>query len=849
MLLKIQLICCLAILAKAQNSIEQQPADALVNQLNFETSHKHPDDVNIFQTSHKIPRHTFLPDSDLDLLQGTMNLLPTKERPELNPVLSALINEDVMKSIEAKRAIEEKELEQIKAELEAERKQEEKAKRLSEKAAHKQPSEEVANYAALTTAAPMKKIELDEDFNTGFVDQSINLDAAGSESNKKSRIEIKKGPNGQDYEYEYVYYYEDEDDAKAAEAPAKADERGKSRYSNIERTTSAPSGNSLVSNKAKGRSSNVADVSVDEVEPERLPANTRFPNRGKNVDAQPTPALDSLENAAEKKKISVKRPSLELVDSATFNTDEKQVKATRNGDTETKSAIVIEQEQAAAAAVAAAAQAAEKKDAGDKQRRQPTVGSVEESATVKDAEDGEVVEQTTLSMQKAALDLYAILAHENFNMDMTTDTDAGITTVLPDTTDEGAMTTFINPESSSSTTSTTTTTTTEAPTTTTTTTTTTPAPGHSLYGGKRAGLNGAGRNRFKLNKGGKSETSTTTTEAPASEAPKTGKNRFSRPSIGGRTRPGGRTTTAAPAPVDEDEEVAAPKEVKPVSTGFGRGRPRNRFNLRSTTTTEKSSNADNADVNEDVAVASSTTARSLRGGRPTLGLRGRSRTTTVKPASTAEEHKDEENAGNTGDEKPAPVPVKPASRFARPGAGNRLLTRGKLARTTETPAVDDSTAESSHHNDVKGEEEGGADNTEKTAEAENKHTTSHGLNRLKSRPHLHKTESSKPKVAPAPVAPRKVNPLLAKRRLPLGHSTTETPAEEDNSTAVEESKTEEESAPAAISADAPNGDDADSAKNDGAADDAEATTKQQARGLGLLMQRRRLPLRKPGTIL
>nr|XP_036227663.1 mucin-5AC [Bactrocera oleae]XP_036227664.1 mucin-5AC [Bactrocera oleae]XP_036227665.1 mucin-5AC [Bactrocera oleae]XP_036227666.1 mucin-5AC [Bactrocera oleae] len=822
MLLKIQLICCLALLAKAQNSIEQLPGE-----INFETSHKRPDE-NDFQTSHKIPRHSFLPETDLDLLQGTMNLLPTKERPELNPVLSALINEDVMKSIEAKRAIEKEELEQIKTEIDAARKQkEEDERRVAE-----------TSYAVLTTAAPISKAELDEDFNVGFVDQAINLDAAGTD-NKKSRIEIKKGPNGQDYEYEYVYYYEDEEDAKPSEAPAKVDssERGKSRYSNIERTTAAPASNSLVSNKAKGRSSSLNDSSADDVEAERLPANTRFPSRGKNVDAQPTPAIDSLENAAEKKKISVKRPSLELVDSATFNTDEKQVKGIRNSDTETKSAIAIEQEQAAAAA------AAEKKEAEEKKRRQPTIGSDEESVTVKDAD--EEVEQTTLSMEKAALDLYAILQNENFNMDMTTDADTELTTVLPDTTnsDDEGLTTLVD-EEPSSTSTTTTTTTTEPTTTTTTTTTTTAAP--SLFGGKRPGLNSAGRNRFKLNKGGKSEASTTTTtETPAPEAPKTGKNRFSRPSIGGRARPGARTTTAAPAPAaEEDEEIAAPKEVKPVSSGFGRGRPRNRFNLRSTTTTEKPAGADAEEANEEAPI-SSTTARTLRGGRPQLSLRGRSRTTTAKPAPE-EEHKEEEAAASAAEEKPAPAPAKPASRFARPGA-NRLLPRGKVARTTEAPAADDSAADSSHHNDVKGEENG-EEGAEKATEAEAKPASHHGLNRLKTRPQLHKTENAKPNAAPAPVAARKINPLLAKRRLQLGHSTTEAPAEEDNATAAEESKTEEESAPAAASADAPAAENADSAKDE-TADEAETTTKQQARGLGLLTQRRRLPLRKPGTIL
>lgn len=41
---------------------------------------------------------------------------------------------------------------------------------------------------------------------------TINLETSPSEQKHHSRIEIKKGPNGQDYEYEYVYYYYDEDE-------------------------------------------------------------------------------------------------------------------------------------------------------------------------------------------------------------------------------------------------------------------------------------------------------------------------------------------------------------------------------------------------------------------------------------------------------------------------------------------------------------------------------------------------------------------------------------------------------------------------------------------------------------
>lgn len=53
-------------------------------------------------------------------------------------------------------------------------------------------------------------------------------------------------------------------------------------------------------------------------------------------------------------------------------------------------------------------------------------------------------------------------------------------------------------------------------------------------------------------------------------------DRFSRPSIGGRSRPGARTTTApdatSVAAPDAEEGIVVAKEVKPVSTSFARGR-------------------------------------------------------------------------------------------------------------------------------------------------------------------------------------------------------------------------------------------------------------------------------------
>jgi hypothetical protein len=56
-----------------------------------------------------------------------------------------------------------------------------------------------------------KEHEKDLDFEDSSLGDKL-LVPAGSENNKQSRIEVKKGPNGQDYEYEYVYYYYDDED-------------------------------------------------------------------------------------------------------------------------------------------------------------------------------------------------------------------------------------------------------------------------------------------------------------------------------------------------------------------------------------------------------------------------------------------------------------------------------------------------------------------------------------------------------------------------------------------------------------------------------------------------------------
>lgn len=288
-------------------------------------------------------------------------------------------------------------------------------------------------------------------------------------------------------------------------------------------------------------------------------------------------------------------------------------------------------------------------------------------------------------------------------------------------------------------------------------------------------------------------------------------------------------------------------------------------------------------------------------------MRGRSRTTTTKAPPAEDAPADEASTSDEGKAAPAAAPAAAAepsrpSRFnLHRAGGNRLLPRGKLGRagvSTEAPkeAAEDSAADSTHHNDVKGSEteagEAGGEKTEEGDAPANHAGPVSGINRLKNRPRLnalHKTDAAKPKPAAAtapaagaaaggaaaPAAGRKVNPLLAKRRLHLGGAAaatsttgecrllphvptsclisptlapspplTEAPAEEEQHSDASGEQAKEEAASAAVAADGESGD-----KELETTEAAEATTKPQARGLGLLGQRRRLPLRKPGTIL
>lgn len=303
----------------------------------------------------------------------------TRQRPELNPVLSALIGEDVAKSIEAKRHIADNSPTTIRP-----------SGHLTTTAATPPSAARGVGPSSSSSARPHQQPLLQllgEEVNDGLTDDIDGLDAAGTE-NQKSRVKVKKGPNGEDYEYEFVYYYYDDEEeaaagagAAAASASSASTERGhsrggsstaapavtaKSRYTTLDRnggggastTPATPkTGNELLASsgtshasrgthKARSNSALTAASSTTEAAAaeggateERLPQHTRFPPRGSAATtttaatAAPAAAVASADEsgaaAPASRKIPVRRPSLELVDSQSFNRDENKVSGGR----------------------------------------------------------------------------------------------------------------------------------------------------------------------------------------------------------------------------------------------------------------------------------------------------------------------------------------------------------------------------------------------------------------------------------------------------------------------------------------------------------------------------------------
>ncbi|XP_075213014.1 uncharacterized protein LOC142319523 isoform X3 [Lycorma delicatula] len=275
----------------------------------------------------------------------------------------------------------------------------------------KQTAEEKYDIVSVgNNAGKAKKVSDEGTYD--FVDTPLTdkvLTPSGT--SQASRVNVKKGPNGQDYEYEYVYYYyDDEDEAgggkgtkntfnshdgpvSSKSTTASPSIRGspttarhqtpvptepsvsannvrsrrpehtqeeepiqssanqansKQRYTTIERTrgqgdqvptTPEPASNEVLppstrgSNRFRGRQipASSGEDTVAPVSEERLPANTRFPPRSRSnhnsspSSTTPTTQTDTPITRVRGNSGSVKRPSLELVDSSSFRTHASDV--------------------------------------------------------------------------------------------------------------------------------------------------------------------------------------------------------------------------------------------------------------------------------------------------------------------------------------------------------------------------------------------------------------------------------------------------------------------------------------------------------------------------------------------
>lgn len=249
---------------------------------------------------------------------------------------------------------------------------------------------------------------------------------------------------------------------------------------------------------------------------------------------------------------------------------------------------------------------------------------------------------------------------------------------------------------------------------------------------------------------------------------------------------------------------------------------RNRFNLRgSVRTTAATLTTENSENDSPESEAPSRSARP----RPGFSARGRGRPT---PSTTAEPDAANEQPADQEDVKPTAA-VRPRLNIPKP---NRFLTRGRSPITKPTDSSAPADTESNKDEEKVKEEDDNNGEEKQTSET----TTASGLNRLKNRPRLQITKpAERPK---APALNRKPNPLLARRRPGgLGASTTavpvEDPVEKDENESGDKESDEHE---------------AENEKEIAVTELVEPVT-EAPRGLGLLGNRRRPLLRKPGTLL
>jgi len=603
--------------------------------------------------------------------------------------------------------------------------------------------------------------------------------------NKRSRIQIKKGPNGQEYEYEYVYYYydDDEEDNKSKvtnshDGPAR-NTIGRGRQSS---TTAhpEPAANEVVPStrgtRGRGRQLN-HEVPEEKVPEEKLPLNTRFPPRGRNINTtpssseeeeaktqrtrgrRPAQAQDSTADESQvsgrgRNRANVRRPSLELVDSASFNTHSSNdpaiepYKEPKARGEKLKDGPSFPQELPDGPVRFLGATPNEKMDLQELKSR---LADNEETST--DSDGVVTTEETGTTevngMNKVALDLYAILQG---TQKLSGESEDGVTesdlTTTEFSTDETTTEVLTTEEITTPTTTTTTTTTTPAP----TTTSTTPEP--------------AGRGKFRRPGGSRfksSPSSTTTAPEPSTEKPK---GRFQRPGFGNRPRASARVTTEA------TEQEITKEESKPVNARPAPGN-RNRFSGRGRTTPSATSSPE---TSESTTAAARPGLTRPRPGSFNLRRRGGTTSTTKEPAEEEEAEPSHEEASTT---------AKPAirgrvngnlARPLRPGPRINLAARGRPGAASTTTAAPEAGEETAS-------EEAPAEE-EKTGETTPVPPGKGALN-LRNRPRLTVTPAVRPKqAASSPVQVRRTNPLLRKKPL-VNAEPSEAPTEAPSEGATE----------------------------------------------------------------
>lgn len=544
----------------------------------------------------------------------------------------------------------------------------------------------------------------------------INLLEAGSETKHKSRIVTKKAENGKEYEYEYYYYYEDEGEGMD-------DEVVDSKETDAEQSIESNKKKLDIKGDIKKDHNNKNEATNDLKTNEELPVYTRFPPR-ENSKASTNQQIISTD-APDNRKHQVKRPSLELVDSHSFNTNDKK-SSSRSFESESSK---LEQTEAV------------NKDTDEK------------SAVSTKAPVTTLTDTTSFIMHKSAMDLYAILANENLNSE---------NEVL-----ERESTTIIEQEEASSTVRTTTArTTTQRATTTTTTTTTTQVPETKVPFG-RSSLAARNRNRNTASsphqhaataKNQSTTTTTTTTRAPSSE--------------GGSFKPRGRFNkpSAPRAKPSKEPEIVEKKETESEAPSKTFGRTRNRFNLKPsiTRTTDASAPKEVTHSEDQTATSRSLVSRP----RPTFASRSRgvpkiSSSVSATTDSSASQLPTQETVAPTEQDEAKPVSSPTASRLnTRLGIGRRnpLLARKQQEAKEAQEKHDEAQKEA---NDKEG-----VPNTET------------GVNKLKNRPRITIAPSADKTTARPSAVSRRVNPLLKNR---FNSTTSEPSTVADEKPVVEES--------------------------------------------------------------